>query len=641
MRSRWIEKFAGVGLVLLALGVVGVVALQQLGDPSPPREEDEAAHRSSEALSEEPSFDGPTLSPATSRDARELCLRTVKAADSTPVAGADCIVFFVPDPSAPRRLLWHGATDADGVAIVRVDRLPVEIIAKRSGMLGTSCVLTEAELQKGEVVLPLKTLARLVLTVVDAQGARVPETLVRISYHPSASELIRLMSSGEYPSRRRVDVTVDDEGMARVKGIMPGVPLGIRAVAPSCGIAELELDPLDPGETRDSRVRLEPRAGLRLRVIDPYGVPLAGARVLTYHVAGSDLQGSTSRVTDDTGVLHLQGLPEGGLRIAISGWNASGADLYLINRETEVRAGEVRDLGDIQAGGAPAEFMITLPEPEAENAASRLTTAHLQPMDLRADGAPGSTHETTLPVARRFRIWGLEPGSWSFMGMLTEAGSRVFDSSFKPLVTTIAMPPPGLTSLVFERRPKGKAHDGKVHLTVAMKWVSTAKGKLRVLLLRGAEIVVVLDGVFAKRDFRYLFGNLADGEYRVVALDEARYGEAAFSVQEGSEERVELRLDEEPVFLRAGLRWSTNGEYVQDAVVGVVAASDWDPTTLGGRRLWAARTTDNGMLRTILVPGLPSVLHVSTRDGRHGMVEVPAARAGSVLGAELDVVEIQ
>ena len=134
------ERLAQIALIVLVAGVLVLVGINLMPPPAQPTgPSDDPTTAGTPPTSPE----GPLLEPAKRVGTRSLSVRVHIASSGVdePAADAAVSVFFVPAPMAPRQMLARGTTDADGLVTLEVDRFPVEIIAKRTGMLGAALTL--------------------------------------------------------------------------------------------------------------------------------------------------------------------------------------------------------------------------------------------------------------------------------------------------------------------------------------------------------------------------------------------------------------------------------------------------------------------------------------------------------------------
>lgn len=113
------------------------------------------------------------------------------------------------------------------------------------------------------------------------------------------------------------------------------------------------------GQTVEIVVALKPSGGAKLRILDPGGKPIAngcaviGPRLVSYSQGKPRL--GAGNVSDETGNVHLTGLPPGNIELSVEAW---GFELSRVS--VQIKSGEDTDLGDVVLHRAKGEITVIL-----------------------------------------------------------------------------------------------------------------------------------------------------------------------------------------------------------------------------------------------------------------------------------------
>ncbi|HVG94361.1 MAG TPA: carboxypeptidase-like regulatory domain-containing protein, partial [Planctomycetota bacterium] len=249
-----------------------------------------------------------------------LEVRVSDAATRAPLAGAE-VVPFGADQAGPVR------TGDDGAARLPVpaldgdaDTAGVEFLVVRAKGYAEAIRFVYGANPSKPIEIPMARARRLRVLVLDGAGAPVGGAQVllldsRPTYALDASAAVRLA-----PER-----TTDASGVAEVEGLRLDTRVDVVAFAPARGWASTQIGPGDaPGEIK---LVLVPGRSLSVRVSDPEGAPVPGARVASLQSGSPPLGGVfvdsvCAATTDGAGIADLRDVPSGSEELTVSadGW---------------------------------------------------------------------------------------------------------------------------------------------------------------------------------------------------------------------------------------------------------------------------------------------------------------------------------
>jgi len=296
------------------------------------------------------------------------------------------------------------------------------------------------------------------------------------------------------------------------------------------------LSPIRPGENRLERIELPLGGAATLRIVDELERPLPGALVTCFQSSGPDWHAVAKSVSDADGVVHLTGLKEGRHRAVTEAWNASGADLYLIDREFDVILNDVCEVGILRGTAPFAELVLTLNEP---GIGARLART----MVVRSHGeeGPRSFFHCDFPMGRSFRIWTGRSGLWSLSMQVREAGSSILDTGILPKNVDIEVP--CVRTIAFEHRHRTDESARAVITGLIPQVPGSIESNGYLALMREGRVLALQTGISTDVTTPFSFVSFQAGEHRLVGCA----GGLAFDVEITLQLGDALALGELPV----------------------------------------------------------------------------------------------
>jgi RNA polymerase sigma-70 factor (ECF subfamily) len=421
------------------------------------------------------------------------------------------------------------------------------------------------------------------------RGFRIRGTVRASDGSPVAGALIG-MAGPETPLARAALTAAD--GTYETPPTRPG-PVHLRA-GPPPGVAAAALG-VDPEvrsvvvRDRDLVVDFGPSPDLLRwtgRVLDVDGTPIAYARITLFPDGMSKLDGllyAVQRRTecDARGRFELTQLVPGRYDVTLFCPAAAGP-------RGGLGSGSLTDLGVVELGRPGAlerDLQLTggvISGVVVDGMTGRALAVERGGVTARAPAPSGKVHMAPVDVAGRFRITGLEPGSYRLSARL---GLRHVDGVFVDdhAVTAIELPPGGVVTGV----RIVTSHAGKLRLHVD-SLADRAGHAIELVLVgaTGAEVVEAdarLDGGGSFRRTR----SLAPGPWTLLLrFADGAYLERAFAIRRGETTEVTVGrglLDLSPRSLTiAGVVVAVDGEPIEGAEIAFVAvAGDRAPAAVG------------------------------------------------------------
>lgn len=537
-----------------------------------------------------------------------------------------------PVPDATVRLVWRGtepvpphATRTGPDGRFRFDALSVgdwTLEAEAPGHEPAARPLrASTRFRNPPVVVDLRPVGRVLARVLDRDGA------------PRPGARVVLGGSGVWPPR---SVEAGPDGTA----VFEDVPPGLYALRARSGddVARVRATLLlDPGETREAELRLEPGRTLALEVRDASsGDPIEGAAV----TAGDGGLASTPVAgrTGADGRVRLAGLPGGRVRVAVRAagrvpWIAAISDdapvvvrLYATGRV----AGRVVGPGGAPVPGATVEITGTGP-----GGAPVLVAARPEAGGADADAAPGMGELGVMPglvpplpidgaaaATGGTAVGGLPPAGPGAAPILSDAEGRFEVTDVAPGALRVLARADGLApghSGPFTLAPGGDARDVEVRL----EQVGRVRG--RVVDARGFPVAGVEVRARSDRDPRptstvsaddggFDLGGVVGAVFLTATAPGLPPARQRVDVAPGAEVEVELRLEASAVRLAARVL-DTRGFPVPGASVRVDALRASAP---------ARRHGVAGPDGTLEVRGLPAPpWRLTVEHPEHATLRVP------------------
>ena len=381
---------------------------------------------------------------------------------------------------------------------------------------------------------------------------------------------------------------------------------------PLSGDLETQLAPLASAETRAVSVALAVGGTVKVRVVDHLDNPLIGAGVACFEVKGNQETGVVRTGTNRHGVAMMAGLKPGIYRIVCTGWNASGADFYLISRVLTLNEHSVHDIGTVRGRKPNATLTLLL---DKNDASARLVHAtivsHNRPKMV--DGV----FETDLPLNRPFRMWTGSSGRWNLNMNVREPGSRTYDTKIPGKAVEVFVP--GTVEIEFA------PHEPAPRAVATVRLVHPEPGKRDgfVAMMFGDRVVSMYH-VTADAELSLSFVSPYEGQHRIIGAV------GPYSIDQTHELRHGDQMDlgnvhyvPDAVMCEVTGTWHGGGT-IESAAVRVFVGSGG----LGDGRMQALEfAMEDGLGRVHLPPALE--VELECQDGaKQGAWTVPPSAPG-------------
>ena len=466
----------------------------------------------------------------------------------------------------------HARSDEEGAAEFRFTGKSI-VSVTAPGHLG---VKKHLPADHGKVVeLELQRFGSLEIEVLSPVGRPRADARVVVGYAERLGSITSLLDENERPATDTVNLITDASGRCKIRPILPSLPLKIIVLDRLYGRTVRHLEPLTSGEARSERIQLPQGGSVRVCIQDHLGNPLPGALVTCYQYIAGNSEAVAKSVTDTHGIAELPGLKEGKHRIAVTGWNASGIDLYLIDKDFEITLDETRDLGTLMGEPPFVELTLTLPEEDEEDIGARLVDGSWFLVNHEIDGGRLSYYHSVFPMGRPFRVWTGRPGSWHVNLRVLSPGSRMLDGEIYSQSLTVDVP--GVRTIEFERRKAVNPEEiAVVSVTVPGQAQPMDPSNLDqgfIALLRGQEVEYVWAGESSESESTTFFlWSRHEGEHRVVGCIGGKSFEAPVDLQLGEQVELGTLSSTTPAYCVFEARWP-GGDEIETAEVEIHVGS--------------------------------------------------------------------